>query len=158
HGDAWLIAMSAAAIGVFIYGLATRLWMLAVTGQAFSVLALLSFASQLANGHPHWSAALTPIAAFAGTHLLLAYLARKRWPEMPAGIDYLTFAQGYGLITAGMCAMWVIEYVPEPHVATVLGIECVALIACSRWRLGFLYEIAAVLCALGSFGIAIDHI
>lgn len=132
-GDAWLVATSLAAVGTFAYGLATRAWAIALAGQVFSILAVGSFLFRILQGHPAWSAALTPVVAMSAISLMTGYGAAKRWPALLQATTYEELAQCYRFAGAILFALWSFEYVP------------------SNWRVVFFALGGALQLAAGSF-------
>jgi uncharacterized membrane protein len=112
HVDAWLVATSLAAIGAVAYGLLTRAWTIAITGQVFAVLTVASFIIGIIAGHPVWSAALMPVLATTFISLLVSRWAVNRWPALPETIAYSEIAWSYRLLGAVLFALWSFEYVP----------------------------------------------
>jgi uncharacterized membrane protein len=112
HDDAWLVATSLAAICAVAYGLLTRAWAVAISGQVFSVLAVASFIIGIIVGHPAWSAALTPVLAMILISILVSRWAVNRWPGLPETIAYSQIAWSYRLLGAVLFAVWSFEYVP----------------------------------------------
>lgn len=128
HWNAWLVAISLAAVGTVAYGLATRAWAVALIGQSFSVIAIGSFLFQLAADTPAATAALMPAAAMMSVSVLLSRWGSKRWPAPPAA-TYAQIAGGYRLAAAILFAIWAFNYVPSEwrvaYFATVGGIQLV---------------------------------
>ncbi|MEQ1859162.1 MAG: DUF2339 domain-containing protein [Chthoniobacteraceae bacterium] len=134
HGDAWLAATSAAAIGTLIYGLATRAWPVALMGQGFTACAALAFLDGLGNGHPHWLAALAPVLAMMGTRELLARVAGRRWPALQEDWRFAEIAIGYQVAGAVMFAGWSFEYVPAEWRVVYFGaLGAAHIVAGSLW-------------------------
>ncbi len=106
HGDTWLWATSAAALGTLLYGWLARTWPLAVTGQIFSAVASGSFAVALIDRHPAWAAALAPVLNLALTSLLLS-----RLPSSGEGWSRPRIAQVYRIAAMVLLSGWAFEYV-----------------------------------------------
>lgn len=85
---------------------------------------------------------------FGALLLALAAVAARRQPEDRA-MDGAYLAQGIALVTVGLAAK-----LTGPQLATTLAVESAVLLYCSRWRHGWLYQIAAALTAIGAFGLA----
>lgn len=112
QGDAWLTAVSVAAIGAVAYGLLTRAWAVAFTGQIFSLAAIGSFILAINDGHPGWGAALMPVLAMTGISVLVFRWAGNRWPEIPRPVSYAEIAWCYRIAGSVLFAIWSFEYVP----------------------------------------------
>ncbi|MGB8168018.1 MAG: DUF2339 domain-containing protein [Chthoniobacteraceae bacterium] len=110
HGDAWLWAASAAALGTLLYGCLTKAGPLALTGQVFTVIASCSFAGALIDGHPAWHAALAPVLNLALTSLLLSRLPSARL-ALTGGWPLPRVAQFYRFAAMAALSAWAIEYV-----------------------------------------------
>jgi len=151
QGDAWLIATSGIALGTLFYGLATRAWPLALTGQAFNAFAVLAFLIGLGNGHPHWFAALAPVLSIACTRGLLALAATSRWTAPSPHWGFAEVSQAYRVIGAVMLALWAFEYVPADLRVTYFAVfGAVQILVGSFWQLrgriltGWLYAAVAL--------------
>lgn len=106
HGDTWLWATSAAALGTLLYGGLTKASPLALAGQAFSAVASFSFAVALVDRHPAWHAALAPVLNLALTSLLLS-----RLPLRNDGRSLAQLAQVYRIAAMLLLSAWAFEYV-----------------------------------------------
>jgi hypothetical protein len=106
HGDAWLWATSAAALGTLLYGWLTEAWPLAWAGQIFSIVASVSFVGALVDGRPAWAAALAPVVNLA---LTSALLSRARFVSND---DWLLqrLAQFYHLAAMASAWLWVTRW------------------------------------------------
>ena len=128
RGDEWLFATSAAAFGTLLYALVTRSWALLVVGQAFSVLAVVSFVTGLVGGHPYWAAALSPILVLGLTSQLAKRVASMGSSVFTRACEAEAIAKVYSLLASVMLAAWGLEYVTSPwRVAWFAGLGCIAM-------------------------------
>lgn len=101
----------------------------------------------------HRAGAFGTFALIYGIVLLgLAALAARRHREEPA-MDGAYLAQGLAIVTIGFAAK-----LTGPQLSVVLAVESAALLGCGRSRHAWLYQIAAGLCALGAYGLALTEI
>jgi uncharacterized membrane protein len=111
---AWLALTSLLAVAITAYGVITRTWLLALSGQIFIAISCVLFALQLAQGKPHWPLPLAPIAALA----LLSFSTVKwfqRKPDASGRISepLLHTAFAYRWVALVMSIWWVCQYIPE---------------------------------------------
>jgi uncharacterized membrane protein len=114
--NAWLAMTSACAVGILIYAIATRAWLLAAASQFFLVLSVNEFILQVGAGKPAWYFALAPIAT-----LLLVSFSVSAWlasrmenhPEVRTSI--LRTACLYRWVAIGLSLSWIFRYVPTEH-------------------------------------------
>jgi hypothetical protein len=130
HGG-WLAFTAVMALAVTVYGLATRLWVVAAAGQiyiAYSVLAFLRwvlFASGAAK--PSWQLTLVPIAALIALSLLAQYLLRSLENKKSEWLNNIGVL--YRAIAVTISIAWVFQYVHDiDHVWVfgLLGAACFA--------------------------------
>jgi hypothetical protein len=112
----WLVVSGLMALAVTGYGLVTRSALLAITGQLFTVVAMLQFVRHLGWAESSMLFAIVPIAAVAvlsqGTRLWLR--ARAEAAEGSGSVDQGvgTVAGIYGWAAVAMAIAWVHQYVP----------------------------------------------
>jgi len=127
--DAWLVATSGFAVGSLVYGLATRSWAIALTGQFATVLALTEFVAQLTKGHPHWAAAASPIVSISLSGVLLSSYGSAQWKNLPDSARLPQVARVYGVLTSLMFAAWGMEYIPDSRLLSFFtGIGMVQMV------------------------------
>jgi uncharacterized membrane protein len=132
----WLALSTVLAIGIAVYGVATRLWFLAAFGQLFMLVSAVVFASQISlQEQPAFYLALVPISGL----LLLAY-STVRWfqlkPDPTARIStpLLQAALAYRVAALAMSIWWVFEYIPQRECIWVLAAIGLALFVLAGWR------------------------
>jgi uncharacterized membrane protein len=132
---AWLAFLNVLAIGITLYGVATRAWTLAACGQLFLLISSVEFFRQFLHGKPPWELALVPIATWLvlGT-ATTAYLARNQASDdvrRPL-LQVSTFYRGVAFV---MSVWWVFAYVPVRNHFWVLCFAGLALFAFGGvWR------------------------
>lgn len=129
-GGSWLVMTSLLAVAVTAYGVATRFWILAITGQLALVVSGYKFVNRIAQTAPPWHYALAPmVALLALATATTIWLARK--PAEPQLNSQLIQAAGlYRWMALAMSLAWVCEYVPKEHLVwtfTALGLALFAL-------------------------------
>ena len=113
--------------------------------------ALFAYAAQHFSAHrpeAFWMFAL----GYGAVLLVLAAFAARRRPD-EASLDGAYLAQGLALVALGCAAK-----LSGPQLATVFAVESAVLLTLSRARHRWLCEIAAGLCALAAFALALDAI
>lgn len=125
---------------------ATRVAFLTLNNGAFFAFATMLFRAQMPGSF--WIFAL----AFGATLLGLAALAARVRSEERA-LDGAYLAQGLAMVTLGLAAK-----LTGPQLALVLAVESTVLLTALRRRHGWLYEVAAALCAFAGWGLALDAI
>jgi uncharacterized membrane protein len=113
QGDAWLIATSATAVAAVGYGLLTRASSIPLVGQAYTVLAGVSFVKAIIAGHPAWAAAFAPVAMMTIISVLVSRWGAKRWPALSESTSYAEIAWCYRVGAAVLLGLWAMEYVPS---------------------------------------------
>ena len=132
----WLVLTSLLALGVTIYGLLTRLWLLALVGQLFIFASCYEFLHQLYSSpltnNPTAFQALAPL----GSLLALAWLASRVGArpldlpgEDPAATQRLTSVYLWGAFA--LAVGWVFEFIPDRHRFWFLSLVGLALFVCS---------------------------
>jgi len=121
----WLAFTAVLAVAVTIYGLVTRLWVLAAAGQiyiAYSVLAFLRSAVLASDAiKPPWHLALVPCAALLGLSFIAQH--RLRASATGAGPQFLSpITVLYRAIAVTISIAWVFRYIDEVHYVWVLGL------------------------------------
>ena len=114
---AWLAFLSALAVGLTIYGVATRAWALAACAQVFLLISSIEFFQQFLGGKPPWEFALVPIASWLGVSIATtAYLSRHavgvRESVSRPLLAVSTFYRGVAFF---MSLWWVFKYVPTQN-------------------------------------------
>jgi hypothetical protein len=132
----WLVTTSALAVGLTIYGVATRAWFLAACAQLFLVVGVVQFAWQLFQGITPWQYPLAPIAAIGllsfGT---VQWFARKPGANPTVRETLLQTALIYRWFALAMSIAWICQYIPVRERIWVLGfIGLGFFIAAGQWR------------------------
>ncbi len=112
---AWLAFLSLLAVGVTIYGVATRAWILAACGQIFLLVSSYELFHQFAGPRPSWVFALIPMVTWLvlGTATTV-WLSRHDIRE-EARRPLLQVSTFYRGVACGMSLWWLFGYVPAPH-------------------------------------------
>lgn len=113
----WMAFTSLLAIGITVYGIVTRAWLLAGAGQIFLAISIFEFARQLAEGYPNWYFALAPIATllllgFGVATWLLQTAEQPSDDEAPVRKPLLNASMVYRWIATFMSLWWIHEYIP----------------------------------------------
>ncbi|PWU13096.1 MAG: hypothetical protein C5B50_20045 [Verrucomicrobia bacterium] len=139
----WLALTSGLAICVTAYGVLTRFWFLAASGQLFILASCIEFGLQLAQGRPEWYLPLAPIAALAllsgATVKWFQRSAELRFganvsasthrAEIEFGAPLLEAARVYRWAALVLAIWWVCEYISEPNRVWVLALLSAATFA-----------------------------
>jgi hypothetical protein len=129
YGDARLVATSVAALGCLGYGLITRGWALAATGQVFTVIGAVSFGGMLVSGDGSRWPMLAPVLAVAGTQGILGVFVGDR---ALGGVPLGSVRRVYRYAALAMLGAWAFVYV-EP-----------------AWRVAFYAGLGTAFVALGA--------
>jgi hypothetical protein len=130
------VTTSILALGLTVYGVATRAWFVAAASQLFILVGVVQFAWQLFQGNAPWQYPLAPIVAMGllsfGTAFWFAQKSdanpRVREPLLQIAIIYRWF----GL---AMSVAWICEYIPARERIWVLGLLGLGIfIAAGQWR------------------------
>ncbi len=119
----WIAVTALLAVGITAYGVFTRAWWLALSGQIFMALSSAQFGYQLATGKPPWALMLVPLAA-----LTLLSLSAIQWFRLNSDANaavkqpLLRVAMGYRWVALAMSLWWVCEYIPERQRIWVFGL------------------------------------
>jgi hypothetical protein len=109
----WLFTASLLAVGLTIYGVATRAWFVAACAQLFMAVGVAQFWLQLWQATPPWRFPLAPIAG-----LSLLSFGTVQWFKRRPGSDQhvreplLQIAMIYRWVALAMSIAWICEYVP----------------------------------------------
>jgi len=131
----WLFTTSLLAVGLTIYGVATRAWFVAAGAQLFLAVSVCQFGVQLWHAAPPWQFALAPIA---GLCLLSFGTVQwfKRRPDSNSSVrePLLQIALIYRWVGLVMSIAWVCEYVAARERIWVLALPGVLIFLWSGWR------------------------
>jgi len=109
----WLCTSSLLAIGLTVYGVATRAWFLATCAQLFMAVSVAQFALQLWQAKPSAQFPLAPIAALGllsfGT---VQWFKRKVDSDPRVSEPLLETALVYRWVALVLSITWICEYVP----------------------------------------------
>ncbi|MBI3192414.1 MAG: DUF2339 domain-containing protein, partial [Pedosphaera parvula] len=131
----WLAFTTLLAVGLTVYSIATRFWILAAAGQIFLVVSGWEFLAQLANTQPDWYLALTPIAGLALLSTGVgAWFARQPDTGSTWSEPVRQTALFYRWAALLMSLVWVHNYIPERERFWVLALAGAAVLAWSGWR------------------------
>ena len=126
---AWLAFLSLLAVGVTIYGVATRAWILAACGQVFLLVSSYELFHQFAGVRPSWAFALIPITTWLvlGTATTVWLSRHDTRPEVRRPLLHVsTFYRG---VACAMSLWWIFAYVPVPHQFWLLCVAGLGLLA-----------------------------
>jgi len=109
----WLAVTSLLAVGLTAYGVWTRAWLLAASGQIFIFVSVIESLEQVLNGRPAWFLPLAPMAALALLSGATVQWFRQR-PEAEAQVrdPLLQVARLYRWVTLALSLVWLWEYAP----------------------------------------------
>lgn len=132
--EQWLLVTSALALGITAYGVLTRAWRLAATGQCFTFVAIAEFARHLQVPHPDWAFALAPIATLLITSAAAHWAAGRRTEpgdEVRRGLQIVTAV--YQWVAFAMVVAMVFAYVPLAHRPWAFALLGGALFGIAGW-------------------------
>jgi uncharacterized membrane protein len=135
EAPAWLAFTSLLAVGITAYGIFTRAWVVAASGQIFLLVSVGEFVLQLSQRKPEWSFPLAPIAA-----LLFLSLATVNWfqrrPEARDDVrkPVLLLALIYRWVALLMSLCWIHEYIPARERIWVSALCGVLAFLWGGWR------------------------
>ena len=130
---AWLAFLSALAVGVTIYGVATRAWALAACAQLFLLASSIGLFAEFADGKPPWGYALVPLATWLVLGIATtAWLSRRETNDAVRRplLQVSTFYRGVACV---MSLCWIYSYVPGRNYFWVLAATGLALLAIAGW-------------------------
>jgi uncharacterized membrane protein len=129
----WLMLTSLFALGLTIYALATRAWLLALASQLFLVVSGAEFVHQLSLGKPDWYMALVPIIVFVSMVWIVSELFFERLPkELKETVPHISLF--YLGIAVAMSLWWVHDYIPECERVWVLGLVGTTIFLATAWK------------------------
>lgn len=130
---AWLVFLSALALGVTIYGVATRAWALAACAQIFLIASSVALFGPFGAGRPPWFFALVPLVTWLVIGLATTvWLARHDTSEA-VRLPLLRVSVFYRGVAFIMSLWWVFEYVPGPNQFWVLALLGLGVLAVAGW-------------------------
>ena len=155
--EVWIALTCLFAITLTIYGIVTRLWLMAAAAQLFVLFSIGSFQMQLNSGNLPWYLALTPVA----TLLLLGIIFTKRAPLLPGATDSVQlFTAVYRWIALLMSLAWVHEYIPRQEqfwILMLLGMALFFLAAKLQKPETFLFSSILFVVGIGIFLLRAAH-
>ncbi len=110
----WLALTAVLGLGLTVYAVVTRAWLLVACAQLFSLASLVQFAVQLSRGHPAWQWALLPIGSLS----VLSW-GTVNWFQSHPTTDtrvrhpVTDLALVYRWVALLMLIAWVWEYIPD---------------------------------------------
>jgi uncharacterized membrane protein len=151
----WLFTTSLLAVGLTIYGVATRAWFVAACAQLFLAVSIAQFCLQLWQATPPWRFPLAPIAA-----LCLLSFGTVQWFKRRPDSDprvrepLLQIALIYRWVALVMSIAWICEYVPAREriwILALLGLWVFLWAGLRRSQEGLLFSAAFTTTALALF-------
>jgi uncharacterized membrane protein len=129
----WLAFTSLLALGITIYALATRAWLLAAAAQCFLIISAVEFVRQLLAGKPDWYFALMPMIVLTSLVWVISEFFIDRLPkESQQTIPQVSFVYlGMAVI---MSLWWVHEYIPTREQIWVYGLVGTLIFLASGWK------------------------
>jgi hypothetical protein len=135
NAPVWLAFTSLLAVGLTIYGVVTRAWLLAACGQFFLAVSGWEFLNQLWRDKPEWYVALVPMAS-----LVALSFGAVRWfdrrPDTKAGYgeSILPIALIYRWAALLMSLAWVYQYIAARERFWVLSLAGALVFWEAGWR------------------------
>lgn len=131
----WLVWTSALAVGITAYGVFTRAWLLALSGQIFLAIGVSQYALQLSGQKPAWYFPLAPILALGFLSGATGNWFRKR-PEAKASVrgPLQKTALVYRWVALVMSLWWVHEYIAVREQIWVLVLLGLVAFLWAGWR------------------------
>jgi uncharacterized membrane protein len=132
---AWLVTSSLLALGLTVYGVATRAWFVAACAQLFLAVAVAQFGLQLSQAKPPMFFPLAPIAALG----LLSF-GTVQWFQRRSGADsrvrepLLQIALIYRWVALVLSIAWICAYVPARERIWLLALIGLAIFLWAGWR------------------------
>jgi hypothetical protein len=135
NAPGWLVTTSLLALGLTIYGVATRAWFLAACAQLFLAVAVAQFGVQLWQAKPPMHFPLAPIAALA----LLSFGTVQwfqRYPNADSRIrePLLQIALVYRWVALVLSITWICVYVPARERIWLLALLGLLVFLLAGWR------------------------
>jgi uncharacterized membrane protein len=131
----WLALTSLLAVAATIYGVATRVWALAVCGQIFLAGSAWEFFRQLWTWKPEWFFPLAPVAALVALSLAtVGWFARKPDSDEAVRNSLLQIALVYRWTALAMSLCWLWQYVPDRQHVVAFMAAAVGVFALAIWR------------------------
>ena len=131
---AWLVYLSLLAIGLTIYGVATRAWILAACAQLFLLISSVEMYQQFLSEKPKGPYALVIIASWLllgiGTTVWLSRHDTREQVRQPL----LRISVFYRAVAFLMSLWWIYTYVAVANQFAVLCVLGVVLLALAGWR------------------------
>ena len=131
---AWLAFLCLLAVGLTIYGVATRAWALAACAQLFLVISSVELSQQFLGAKPEWRFALAPIATWLALGIATTAWLSRHDTRDDVRRPLLQISAFYRAVGFLMALWWVYAYVPAQNHFWVLCALGLALIALAGWR------------------------
>jgi len=132
---AWLAVTSLLAAAGTGYGLATRVWTLAICSQIFLGISACEFLQQRLHEKPEWYFPLAPLAVLAAlSFATITWLARKPASSLAVRQPLLQVAMVYRWLALAMSLLWIWDYLPEHHRVWAYTLAAATLFALGVWR------------------------
>jgi uncharacterized membrane protein len=131
----WLAFTSLLAVAITAYGVFTRAWAVAASGQIFVLVSVVEFMLQLAGRKPAWSFPLAPLAALMFLSLATVYWFHRR-PDSREDVrkPLLQLALIYRWVAVLMSLWWINEYIPARERIWVSALCSVLAFLWAGWR------------------------
>jgi uncharacterized membrane protein len=131
----WLVVTSGLAIALTAYGVVTRAWFVAMSGQIFLVVSTVIWISLLAEGKPAWQLTLAPILTFGLLSFsTVTWFVFKRKTESRARQPLLQAALAYRWTALAMSLWWICEYIPPRERTWVLALLGLIVFLGAGWK------------------------
>jgi len=130
---AWLAFLCVLAVGLTIYGVATRAWALAACAQLFLLISSVELAQQFLSVKPAWRFALAPIATWLVLGIATTVWLSRHDTRDDVRRPLLQISAFYRGVAFLMSLWWIYAYVPARNHFWVLCALGVALISFAGW-------------------------
>ncbi len=131
----WLAIIAALAMGVTIYGVATRAWWIAAAGQILTAASVVHWLVQITHEAPEWWLAMAPLVGLLAISLGTGFwFARNPAKGETVREPLLQLAMVYRWAAALMLLWFVYEYVPARDRIWAYGVLGLGLFLLSGWK------------------------
>jgi len=130
----WLAFANLLAVGLTLYAILTRSWILAVCSQAFVLVGAWEFAHQLISGKPEWYFALVPAATWLALGTVTAAWLTRRNQAGAGAAPLFQASVFYQWVALAMSFGWMFVYFPPQFHFCSLVAAGTLLLALAAWR------------------------
>jgi uncharacterized membrane protein len=130
---AWLAFLCAVAVGLTLYGVATRAWALAACAQLFLLISSVELCSQFLREKPPWPFAIVPIATWLTLGVATTAWLSRHDSRTAVRAPLLQVSMFYRGVAFLISLWWIHAYVPVRHWFWVLCLCGVVLMTVAGW-------------------------